>query len=138
MKKVVKQSILMTGNKCLLDTSIIIHAFKSNNQVSEKLDSIQDVYVSVTVIGELYYGAHKSENRPKHLKQIQSFLYNCRILETDMSTAEVYGIIKATLAKLGTPIPENDIWIGAIALQYGLPLYTTDNHFNKIDGLILL
>lgn len=63
----------MTGNKCLVDTSIIIHGFRRNNEVSEKLDAMEQIYVSVTVIGELYYGAYKSDNTAKHLKQMQSF-----------------------------------------------------------------
>lgn len=128
----------MIGNKCLLDTSIIIHAFKSNNEVSEKLDNLTEIYVSVTVIGELYYGAYKSDSTDKHIRQIQSFIGNCKILQTDITTAEIYGSIKAVLARKGKPIPENDIWIGAIALQYNLPLYTTDNHFREINGICLL
>lgn len=128
----------MTGNKCLVDTSIIVHAFRRNNEVSERLDAMEQVYVSVTVIGELYYGAYKSDNTEKHLKQMQSFLNNCKILQTDITTADIYGNIKAALAKKGKPIPENDIWIGAAALQYNLPLYTTDGHFDEIDGIILL
>lgn len=133
-----KQLTTMTGNKCLVDTSIIVHAFRRNNEVSERLDAMEQVYVSVTVIGELYYGAYKSDNTEKHLKQMQSFLNNCKILQTDITTADIYGNIKAALAKKGKPIPENDIWIGAAALQYNLPLYTTDGHFDEIDGIILL
>jgi predicted nucleic acid-binding protein len=41
------------------------------------------------------------------------------------------------LALRGKPIPEKDIWIGAAALQYNLPLFTTDGHFKEIDGLRL-
>lgn len=136
--KGVKQFIQMTGNKSLLDTSLIVHAFRRNNEVSEKLDTIEEVYVSVTVAGELYYGAYKSKNPLKHLKQMKSFLDNCKILQIDTTTAETYGIIKALLAKKGAMIPENDIWIGATAIQYKLPLYTTDTHFNQIDGIILI
>lgn len=44
----------MTGNKCLLDTSIIVHAFRSNNYIWEKLDAVREIYVSVTAIGELF------------------------------------------------------------------------------------
>jgi tRNA(fMet)-specific endonuclease VapC len=94
----------MIGNKCLLDTSIIIHAFKSNNQVSEKLDALDEIFVSVTAIGELFFGAHKSENVEKHLAQIRSFLNNCTILPNDITTSEMYGKIKASLAKKGKPI----------------------------------
>ncbi len=128
----------MIGNKCLVDTSIIVHAFRRNNEVSERLDAMEQVYVSVTVIGELYYGAYKSDNTEKHLKQMQSFLNNCKILQTDITTADIYGNIKAALAMKGKPIPENDIWIGAAAVQYNLPLYTIDGHCDEIDGIILL
>ncbi|HEU4607646.1 MAG TPA: type II toxin-antitoxin system VapC family toxin [Chitinophagaceae bacterium] len=128
----------MTGNKCLLDTSVIIHSFKSNNTVGERLDQIAEIYVPVTVIGELYYGAYKSANTPKHISQVQSFLANCRVLLPDAVTADTYGQIKAALMKKGKPLPENDIWIAAMARQYDLPLFTTDNHFTEIEQLTLL
>jgi tRNA(fMet)-specific endonuclease VapC len=50
----VNKSIPMTGSKCLLDTSVIIHSFKRNNTFTEKLNSIADIYVPVLVVGELY------------------------------------------------------------------------------------
>lgn len=68
---------------------------------------------------------------------MKSFLQNCRIWLTDTTTADIYGSIKAALAIKGKLIPENDIWIGAAALQHKLPLYTTDAHFNEIDGINL-
>ena len=52
----------MTGNNCLLDTSVIIHAFKDKDSVNSKLKEFESVYVSTTVIGELYYGAYCSVN----------------------------------------------------------------------------
>jgi len=128
----------MTGNKCLLDTSAIIHSFRKANDVAAKLNAMAEIYVQVTAIGELYFGAYKSDNIPKHLSIVQSFLINCKILATDRATAEVYGTIRAALAKKGRPLPENDIWIAASALQYNLPLFTLDNHFKEINGLILL
>jgi tRNA(fMet)-specific endonuclease VapC len=77
----------MTGNKCLLDTTIIVHAFRSNNNIAEKLDAVQEVYVSVTAIGELFYGAYKSADPAKHIVQMKSFLKNCKILLTDTTTS---------------------------------------------------
>jgi len=124
----------MTGNRCLLDTSIIIHAFRKYNDISEKLDNIPHVYISVTAVGELYFGAYKSADSGKHIQRIQSFLNNCFIIETDETTAIIYGKIKANLSQKGKPIPENDIWIGATAIQYELPLFTTDSHFREIDN----
>jgi tRNA(fMet)-specific endonuclease VapC len=56
-------------------------------------------------------------------------------LHIDENTAKFYGSIKAALRKKGKPIPENDIWIAAIAQQYDLILITRDNHFSEIDNL---
>lgn len=127
----------MTGNNCLLDTSIIIHAFKSTNNVSERLDAIAEIYVPLTAIGELYYGAFKSSNTTKHITRLQSFLANCKILLPDIQTAEIYGNIKTALMNKGKPIPENDIWIAAISFQYNLPLFTSDEHFKAIESIRL-
>jgi tRNA(fMet)-specific endonuclease VapC len=128
----------MIGSKCLLDTSVIIHTFKSRNDIAGKLDTIQDIFVPVTVIGELYYGAYKSQDANKHILRMQAFLQTCQTIPTDATTADIYGRIKSELIKKGKPIPENDIWIAAIALQYNLPLFTTDNHFQEIEGVVIL
>ncbi len=127
----------MTGNKCLLDTNVIIDVFKNKNTVADRLDTIAEIYVPVMVVGELYYGAYRSANPEKHILQVQSFLRNCQVLLSDASTAEVYGGIKAALMAKGKPIPENDIWIAAVARQYNLPLFTADNHFTEIDSITL-
>jgi tRNA(fMet)-specific endonuclease VapC len=60
------------------------------------------------------------------------------VLKIDELTAENYGEIKAFLRKNGTPIPENDIWIAAIAMRFKLQLITRDQHFNHIKNLDLL
>lgn len=127
----------MTGSNCLLDTSVIIHTFKKNNQIAVQLDTLQEVYVPVVVIGELYFGAYKSSNAAKHIIQIRNFLLNCTIVSSDSETADIYGKIKANLIKKGKPIPENDLWIAALASQYDMPLFTTDNHFREIENLRL-
>jgi len=53
-------------------------------------------------------------------------------------TAEKYAIIKTSLLSKGKPIPENDIWIAATAMQYNLLLYTMDSHFREIQTISLL
>lgn len=57
------------------------------------------------------------------------------VLACDAETAQHYGQIKNRLRAKGKPLPENDIWIAALALQYGLVLVTRDAHFNKITSL---
>ena len=124
----------MTGNNCILDTSIVIHTFK-NPSLLQKLASFAETFIPIIVIGELHYGAYRSANPGKHLAQIREFVANCIVLNADAVTADIYGEVKTGLKNKGKPIPENDIWIAAIALQYNLPLYTTDNHFSEIESI---
>jgi tRNA(fMet)-specific endonuclease VapC len=125
----------MTGNKLLLDTNIIIELFKGDLQIPALLDKQENVYVPAIVLGELYLGAYRSANVQKKLLEIKNFLPRCIVLDTDNTTAENYGIIKTALLNKGKPIPENDIWIAATALQYQLPLYTNDGHFKEVEGI---
>jgi len=60
------------------------------------------------------------------------------VLTVDAVTADHYGQIRAVLAKAGTAIPENDVWVAALAQQYRLPIATRDQHFALVYGLTLL
>jgi tRNA(fMet)-specific endonuclease VapC len=66
----------------------------------------------------LYYGAYKSGRVEKNIQQIRDFIQVSEIIQCDESAADWYGQIKKQLRAKGRPIPENDIWIAAMALQY--------------------
>jgi tRNA(fMet)-specific endonuclease VapC len=99
----------------LVDTSIVVDYFRQDLTLHEKIDQVEDVYVPLVVLGELFYGAHKSTQKDKALAQVQEFSRGCIILFPDETTAELYGQIKAELAAAGKMIPENDVWIAAVA-----------------------
>ncbi len=128
----------MTGNKVLLDTNIVIELFKGDRKILAFLDEQQNVFIAAAVLAELYLGAYRSANEQKHIEQIKTFLLQCTVLSADQATAESCGKVKAALLKKGKPIPENDIWIAATALQYNLPLYTNDKHFSEVDNIVLV
>lgn len=96
-----------------------------------------EFYITSTILGELYYGAYRSGRVVENLKRIEVFKQRCQTLACDAQTAQEYGRLRQALAAKGRPIPENDIWIAAIALQYGLPLVMRDQHFQVVDGLVL-
>ena len=125
----------MTGSNILLDSNVIIELFKGNPAVIVKFQSLSSVNVSFTVLGELYFGAYRSSNITKHLKQINNFQNLCTVFTGNDATANQYAQIKTMLLKKGKPIPENDIWIAAIASQYDFTLATRDNHFDEIASL---
>lgn len=63
------------------------------------------------------------------------FLSRVRILPVTAQTAVCYAEIRGKLKKAGTPIPENDIWIAALAKEHALPILTGDFHFDLVTGI---
>lgn len=117
---------------------IVIAIFANEVAVLQHIAQAEEVYIPVVVIGELYYGAFNSGQAAKNLKKIDEFALSINKLDMNLATAKQYGIIKKQLKEKGKPIPENDIWIAAIAMQYQLTLVSRDNHFSYIDGLSLI
>lgn len=126
----------MTG-RYLLDTNIVIAIFANEAAVSQKLAQAGEVFVPGIVLGELYYGARKSARAAANVARVDEFAANSNVLICDVKTARHYGEIKSELRAKGRPIPENDIWIAAIAQQHNLTLLTRDGHFNNVDGLLI-
>ncbi|MBY0481736.1 MAG: type II toxin-antitoxin system VapC family toxin [Chitinophagaceae bacterium] len=127
----------MTGNKFLLDTNIIAAWLTGEASVADKIDGAKELHIPIIVIGELYYGALYSTHVQKNMKDIQKIIKYYNVLGIDEETTIVYGKIKAALRKKGKPIPENDIWIAAIAQRYKLTIVTRDKHFKEIDSISL-
>jgi len=126
------------GKSVLLDTSVVIRHFREGNALASHLAAFEELYLPQPALAELYAGAFRSARPEKNLEQIERFLEAVDVLLPDESTPELYGRISAQLAQAGTPIPQNDIWIAAIALQSDLPLATRDTHFRHVIGLQLL
>ncbi|MEW6210664.1 MAG: type II toxin-antitoxin system VapC family toxin [Acidobacteriota bacterium] len=118
-----------------MDTNIVIAVFANDSTVQARLTNAPEVFVPAIVLGELYYGAHKSSRVADNIQKISEFAANNAVLTIDTATAQEYGRIKNSLRAKGRPIPENDIWIAAIAMQYDLTLVTRDGHFGEVDGL---
>ena len=72
------------------------------------------------------------------MDELDQFLNHEAVEEIQIGkiTADRYSRIAAQLKRQGTPIPANDIWIAAQAMEYGAELGTMDRHFEKISGLV--
>lgn len=121
----------------LLDTNIVIAIFANDPGVLHQLSTALQVFVPSIVLGELYYGANKSARNKSNIALIDSFALKSTVLVCDGDTAKNYGRIKDHLRAKGTPIPENDIWIAALAKQHHLTLVTRDQHFMVIKEIKL-
>lgn len=124
----------MSG-KYLLDTNIVIALFADESAIKDNLSSAEEIFIPSIVVGELFYGAHKSARAKDNLARIDDFASSNLVLGCDTETARVYGKVKNALRIKGHPIPENDIWIAAIAIQHDLTLVSRDAHFSEIENL---
>jgi tRNA(fMet)-specific endonuclease VapC len=127
----------MSG-RFLLDTNIVIALFANETAVKENLAKTDEVFIPSVVIGELFYGAHKSARAKENIARIDNFASASVVLGCDTETSRMYGEIKYALSVKGHPIPENDIWIAAIAIQHDLTLISRDAHFKEVDNLKII
>jgi tRNA(fMet)-specific endonuclease VapC len=123
------------NGKFLLDTNIVIALFANEAKVLQNLQGATDVFLSIIVLGELYYGANHSAKVAQNVATINSLSARVALLPCDLITSQFYGDVKNDLRSKGQPIPENDIWIAATALQHNLTLVTRDSHFQNVTGL---
>jgi tRNA(fMet)-specific endonuclease VapC len=124
----------MNGKRVLLDTNIVIPIMNQDTTLLQRIHGT-GIYIPSIVLGELYYGVYHSGKITENLNKIASFRKRVATLSCDAITADLYGQIKQELQSKGSPIPENDIWIAAIARQHDLPLISRDAHFSAISVL---
>jgi tRNA(fMet)-specific endonuclease VapC len=119
----------------LLDTNAIIARIAGDAAVQALLIQADEVFIPTIALGEMYYGAEHSGRIRDNLAQVERFAAGRTVLVCDAQTARWYGRIRYRLRVKGRPIPDNDLWIAAIALQHSLTIVTRDEHFNEVDGL---
>jgi tRNA(fMet)-specific endonuclease VapC len=123
--------------KVLLDTNAYSALRRGHELVAEQVRNSEEVLVSSVVIGELLYGFRNGSRYEENTRALRSFLEdpNVRLLPVTWDTADLFGRISAGLRKKGRPLPTNDIWIAAHAMEAGADLLSSDPHFGHIDGL---
>lgn len=119
----------------LLDTNVAIRVLNRELDPEDRRDPGIEVYLCLTVAGELIFGAASSARSRINRDRIDRLVDLCPVVPQNLRTADRYGGLKAELRKLGRPIPENDLWIAASALQHDLTLATRDRPFDQIAGL---
>jgi tRNA(fMet)-specific endonuclease VapC len=124
-------------NALILDTNAYNRYTSGESILLEAIQEAEIVYMSIFVLGELLYGFTLGTRERENLLVLRRFLAGpkTRILEGTATTSEYFGSLKANLKKNGTPIPINDIWIAAQALETGSMLVTFDSHFRHVPGV---
>jgi tRNA(fMet)-specific endonuclease VapC len=130
----------MDMTKVLIDTNIYSLAMKGETGVVGILRKIERIGISTISLGELYSGFKAGPKEKKNRQELETFLNSPRVVlhSVDAETADFYAFILNNLKQAGTPIPTNDIWIAACAMQHGYKLFSRDKHFGYVQGILCL
>jgi len=125
-------------NPILVDTNAYVAFKRGDAEAIAILRAADTIGVSAVILGELLggfaHGAREADNR----RELSEFLASPRVslLPVTEDTAGFYARVYQGLRRKGKPIPTNDLWIAATALQHGFAVFSYDRHFAEIDGLL--
>lgn len=128
----------MEKQRIIIDTSAYAAFLKGNPEVKLALQRADEINLNPVVLGELIAGFIMGKNERRNRAILQEFLSSGRtkVVDIDEETSERYAAILSHLRTKGMPIPTNDIWIAASAMQHGLKVLTTDNHYLQVPQII--
>ena len=119
----------------ILDTNALSAFADGEARVGEVLRLQTRAAIPVIVLGEFRYGISQSRHRSDYEAWLESQLPQFDVLPVTEETALAYAALRVALKRSGRPIPANDAWIAALALQHRLPVLSRDEHFDVVPGL---
>ena len=120
----------------ILDTNALSDYADGNQDLLRHLRTSRMHSIPTIVLGEYRFGLLSSHSRIERQKWLDRLENEFEILEITRTTAKMYAIVRHELRELGRPIPENDVWIAALAREHGLSLLSRDVHFDHVPGLV--
>ncbi len=122
----------------MLDTNAYSALMRGHAEVADRVRRAEGVLLSSVVAGELLLGFRAGTRFRKNVAEMERFLDNpfVRLVPVTLATAHRFGLVGASLRAKGRPIPTNDIWIAAHAMETGAELLSAHEHFDVVDGLL--
>jgi len=117
----------------ILDANIVVGLLRNQREAPVKILDYLEIFIPITVVGELLFGTAISAKPDQNKKLVLAFLAKCKLIDQNIQVAEAYVLVRQHLQRKGMPIPENDVWIAAVALAIDVKLITRDHHFAHID-----
>ena len=127
-------------NSAVIDTNILIGCFQRERGAVDAMSDYDRILVCPAVLGEFKAGIDISTKRGKKAKRLlDEFLDDpaVAVIPCTGETADYYARIYKALKANGTPLPTNDIWIAASALEHGASVLSGDSHFSYVPMLKL-
>ncbi|MDE2974923.1 MAG: type II toxin-antitoxin system VapC family toxin [Gemmatimonadota bacterium] len=123
--------------RALLDSNAYSQLMLGREQVRRIVRGAEEVLLSAVVLGELLYGFRHGSRYERNIRGMRAFLDNpyVSLVPVGETTADRYSRIAASLRAKGRPIPTNDVWLAAHAMETGADLVSADRHFEHVDGI---
>jgi tRNA(fMet)-specific endonuclease VapC len=123
-----------------IDTNAYSMLLRNRLALQRCLEETELVHVPAIVLGELHAGFCLGSRYEQNVERLQAFLETpgVQVVPVDDAIAQRYGYLVRDLRRQGTPIPTNDLWIAASAMETGSRLVSYDAHFEHVPGLIVL
>lgn len=121
----------------LLDTNAYTSLMLGEAETIEVLAHAERLLINSVVLGELLGGFAAGTREAHNRALLAKFLDSPRVepVAITAGTADSYALVYSSLRRKGQPIPSNDLWIAASALEHGAALFTFDAHFSHVEGL---
>jgi tRNA(fMet)-specific endonuclease VapC len=121
----------------LIDTSVLVALERGDVELDSILDPDEQYQVSVVSAAELLHGVHRASGNRAQARSayVEGLLAGIPVMPIDLTVARAYAHASSTLAKAGTPVDANDLWIGATAIAHGLEVLAFDGDFDRIPGV---
>lgn len=125
--------------RVMFDTSAYSAFMRGHPEIKQAVREADGIYLNPIVLGELEAGFMRGSRIRKNKRELDAFMTSPRvgILPIDEATSVRYAVILDSLWRAGTPIPTNDMWIAATAMEYGLQVLTTDDHYLKVVQIVV-
>lgn len=119
----------------ILDTNALSAFVDGDTGVGTILRVQKRVAIPVIVLGEFRYGIASSRHRATYEEWLKTHLAHFEILAVTAATTTTYAALRVALKAAGKPIPANDAWIAALALEHRLSVLSRDAHFDFVEGV---
>jgi predicted nucleic acid-binding protein len=119
----------------ILDTNALSALADGSETFEAAATNVARFSIPVVTLGEFLFGVTRSRHRARYTAWLQRLIAVSRVLAVDEHTAARYAAVRDQLRAAGTPIPSNDAWIAALALQHELPVLSRDAHLDRVEGL---
>ena len=119
----------------IFDTNAVSTLLAGDSNIGKVLSKVSTYHLPLVVIGEYQFGLLALRKRNRYASLFHKLESASTLLYPDRQTADWYAQIRHDLKQRGTPIPEGDLWIAALAQQHGLEVLSQDSHFDHLTRL---